>query len=170
MCDLDDQKISAPSFLFGGKSANAQKIPILCYFYTVWQSCGVYGWLTDHLMHKYSKYMVLWEKNPSENSWYDCNWRNCTPQISYFCVDLHYCCLKYAKISTSFPSLDQAIFWNLMLRLLQMAFPRVYISKIFWGGACPWTSPRMSHAFGARLHDHSNNAGFSTVYSRWSHK
>jgi hypothetical protein len=41
------QKISAPSFLFGGKSANAQKIPILCYFYTVWQSRGVYGWLTD---------------------------------------------------------------------------------------------------------------------------
>jgi hypothetical protein len=34
----------------------------------VWQSRGVYGWLTNHLMHKYSKYMVLWEKTPSENT------------------------------------------------------------------------------------------------------
>ena len=51
--------------------------------------------------------------------------------VSYFCVDLHYCCLKYAKISTSFPSLGQAIFRNLMLRLLQITFLGVYISKIF---------------------------------------
>jgi hypothetical protein len=34
-----------------------------------------------------------------------------------------------------------------MLRLLQMAFLEVYIS----------------HAFGARLHDHSQDAGFATA-------
>jgi hypothetical protein len=82
--------------------------------------------------------------------------------VSYFCVDLHYCCLKYAKISTSFPSLGQAIFRILMLRLLQITFLGVYISKNFRRGIPP-DPPRMSHAFGARLHDHSQDAGFATA-------
>ena len=49
-----------------------------------------------------------------------------------------------------------------MLRLLQMAFLAVYISKIFRGGMPP-DHPSRSHAFGARLHDHSHDAGFATV-------
>jgi hypothetical protein len=49
-----------------------------------------------------------------------------------------------------------------MLRLLQMTFLGVYISKIFRGGM-PLDPPRMSPAFGARLHDHSHDAGFATA-------
>jgi hypothetical protein len=37
-----------------------------------------------------------------------------------------------------FPSLDQAIFWNMMLRLPQMAFPGSIFQK-FSGVACPRT-------------------------------
>jgi hypothetical protein len=48
-----------------------------------------------------------------------------------------------------------------MLRLLQMAFLGVYISKIFRGGMPP-DPPSRSQAFGARLHDHSHDAGFAT--------
>jgi hypothetical protein len=55
-----------------------------------------------------------------------------------------------------FPSLDQAIFWNLMLRLLQMVFLGSIFQK-FSGDP-----HRMSHAFGARLHDHSHDASFAT--------
>jgi hypothetical protein len=48
--------------------------------------------------------------------------------------------LLLSEICQSFPSLGQAIFRNLMLRLLQMAFLGVYISKIFWGGMpLAWT-------------------------------
>jgi hypothetical protein len=46
----DDQHLSTPSFLLnlGGKYS---KIPILCYFYTLWQSRGIYGWPTNwHLI------------------------------------------------------------------------------------------------------------------------
>ena len=49
-----------------------------------------------------------------------------------------------------------------MLRLLQMAFLGEYISKIFRGGMHP-DPPSRPHAFGARLHDHSHDAGFATV-------
>ena len=52
-----------------------------------------------------------------------------------------------------------------MLRLLQMAFLGSIFQKIS-GGACPRDPPRMSHAFGARLHDHSHDAGFATAY-KW---
>jgi hypothetical protein len=39
---------------------------LLLYFLTITR--GVYGWLTDHLMHKYcERNIVLWEKTPSEN-------------------------------------------------------------------------------------------------------
>jgi hypothetical protein len=65
---------------------------------------------------------------------------------------------KYPHLS---PSLDQAIFWNLMLRLLQMAFLGSIFQKISQGDMPP-NPPRMSHAFGARLHDHSHDAGFAT--------
>ena len=42
-----------------------------------------------------------------------------------------------------------------------MAFLGVYISKIFRGGIPP-DPPRMSHALGIRLHDHSHDTGFAT--------
>ena len=42
-----------------------------------------------------------------------------------------------------------------------MAFLGSIFQK-FSGGACPREPPRMSHAFGARLHDHSHDAGFAT--------
>ena len=48
-----------------------------------------------------------------------------------------------------------------MLRLLQMAFLGSIFQK-FCGGGMPPDPPRMSHAFGARLHDHSHDAGFAT--------
>ena len=46
-----------------------------------------------------------------------------------------------------------------MARLLQMA-----IFQKFSGGHAP-DPPSRSHAFGARLHDHSHDAGFATVSS-----
>ena len=48
-----------------------------------------------------------------------------------------HCCLKYAKISTFFLSIGQAISRNWTLRLLQMAFLGAYIPNIFRVGACP---------------------------------
>ena len=51
-----------------------------------------------------------------------------------------------------------------MLRLLQMAFLGVYISKNFRGGMPP-DPPSRSNAFGARLHDHSHDAGFATEWN-----
>jgi hypothetical protein len=39
----------------------------------------------------------------------------------------------------------------------------VYISKNFRGGGMPPDPPRMSHAFGASLHVHSQDAGFATA-------
>ena len=32
----------------------------------------------------------------------------------------------------------------------------------------PPDPPKMSHAFGARLHDHSHSAGFATAYKKYS--
>ena len=82
-------------------------------------------------------------------------------EISYFCVDLHYCCLKYAKISTSFPVIRSSYFLKYDAQIAANGVSGVYISKSFRGGMPP-DPPRMSHAFGARLHDHSHDAGFAT--------
>ena len=78
---------------------------------------------------------------------------------------LHYCCLKYAKISTSFPVIRSSYFLKYDAQIAANGVSGVYISKIFRGGMPPDT-PRMSHAFGASLHDHSHDAGFATADRR----
>ena len=77
-----------------------------------------------------------------------------------FCVDLHYCCLKYAKISPSFPVIRSSYFLKFDAQIAANGVSGVYISKLFRGGMPP-DPPRMSHAFAARLHEHSHDAGFA---------
>ena len=106
-------------------------------------------------------HVIFSDRKELHNCRYDYNWRNCRPQISYFYVDLHYCCLKYVKISTSFPVIRSSYFLKYDAQIAANGVSGVYISKIFRGGMPP-DPPRMSHAFGASFHDHSHDAGFAT--------